>query len=800
MSTKNLSLATLCRFLAIVVGLTVLAGCGGGSSGTTTTTTPTGTPAVTISGSTLSNNTLTFSSAVGVASAAQTLTITDSGTASVTFSSFTASTGFSVSATLCGTGIGAGGACSITVTFTPSASGTTSGSLSIVDNAGTQTVTLTGTASVPSVSVSPPSLNFASQAQGSESPSQQVTLTNTGTVAVSITSIGTGTANFTETNNCPASLSGSANCTINVFFTPTTTGTINGALTISDNASTSPTVGLTGMGTAASTASITYNGSAVTSLSFTGITVGSSSSAEVLTLANTGTSAFSISSIGVTAGSTNFSETNNCPASLGAGLNCTINVTFTPQAGGALTGTLTLIDQFGTQTLSLSGSGLANTVPVQVNFGVNGYTGAPTTSGSSYYNGIFTSVTVCSPGSTTNCATIPNVLVDTGSVGLRVLSSGTVGATAQVSSLNLPQVIDSTSSYPLYECVQYGDLSYTWGPMQMASVTVGGETASALPGAAAGTGIPIQVISAGVNPPQLVYYENEYGYYNPCESLPGSNDEELSGGFNDNSVTTLGANGILGIGNTAQDCGVACASNVYGSYLVCNSVGSTTCSLWTAQVNDQVWNPVSAFPTDNNGVSISLPTVPATGQATATGTLTFGIGTENNNALGSAVIYGQDSDSNFQSATLNGVTYTSNNSGGTFIDSGSNSFYVSDAVTLGTSDCYLNDIVNINNDLGWYCPSSPLDLQLGLAGTNGTNTTVSLPIGNATNLFAANTSFAVFNNLGGPSCIAETNSPCTGVTPSPDYFDLGLPFFFGRPVFVGIESTSTTAPNGYWAF
>ena len=40
-----------------------------------------------------------------------------------------------------------------------------------------------------------------------------------------------------------------------------------------------------------------------------------------------------------------------------------------------------------------------------------------------YANGLFTSVTICVPGSTANCQTIDGVLVDTGSSGLRILSS-----------------------------------------------------------------------------------------------------------------------------------------------------------------------------------------------------------------------------------------------------------------------------------------------------------------------------------------------------------------------------------------
>ncbi len=41
-----------------------------------------------------------------------------------------------------------------------------------------------------------------------------------------------------------------------------------------------------------------------------------------------------------------------------------------------------------------------------------------------YANGLFTSVTICVPGSTSNCQTIDGVLVDTGSSGLRVLVVG----------------------------------------------------------------------------------------------------------------------------------------------------------------------------------------------------------------------------------------------------------------------------------------------------------------------------------------------------------------------------------------
>jgi hypothetical protein len=60
--------------------------------------------------------------------------------------------------------------------------------------------------------------------------------------------------------------------------------------------------------------------------------------------------------------SANFAQTNNCGSSVAAGSSCAINVTFTPQSGGSLTGTLTITDNSNgaagsTQTVSLSGTG-----------------------------------------------------------------------------------------------------------------------------------------------------------------------------------------------------------------------------------------------------------------------------------------------------------------------------------------------------------------------------------------------------------------------------------------------------------
>ena len=102
-----------------------------------------------------------------------------------------------------------------------------------------------------------------------------------------------------------------------------------------------------------------------------------------------------------------------------------------------------------------------NSAALTVSFGPNGQAGG-------YFNDITTSVTICPHGSTTNCQVVDNVLVDTGSVGLRILNSAFT--TIQPSSLGVVQ--DSTDDQ-LQECIQYGDTSYSWGPMWLADVQIG---------------------------------------------------------------------------------------------------------------------------------------------------------------------------------------------------------------------------------------------------------------------------------------------------------------------------------------
>lgn len=180
--------------------------------------------------------------ALNTTSAPQTITVSNTGTATLDITSITASTEFSETNN-CGSSVAAKSDCQIQVTFTPTLAVSKSGVVTVTSNAGDSpdNIQLHGTGVSPTVTVSPASLTFGNQAVGTTSPTQAVTITNNQTKALSITSIAASTE-FSETNNCPASLAAAANCTVKVAFAPTQTGQQSGTLTITDNVTGSPQV------------------------------------------------------------------------------------------------------------------------------------------------------------------------------------------------------------------------------------------------------------------------------------------------------------------------------------------------------------------------------------------------------------------------------------------------------------------------------------------------------------------------------------------------------------------------------
>ena len=381
---------------------------------------------------------------------------------------------------------------------------------------------------------------------------------------------------------------------------------------------------------------------------------------------------------------------------------------------------------------NFSGGG-SNVVTLTVGNGPNGV--------QSTFNIPYTSVTICDPTSN-KCATINNVLVDTASMGFRVIKS--VLNSAGVSLVPMTDPIDAANT--VAECLPFAD-GYAWGNVAMATVRVGGETA---------TSIPIQIIDDSQP---------------PSPSVPVN----CGSGAALNSVSAFDANGVLGVGLFVQDCGSTCAATASnGVYYSCNPAGNCAPAMLT--LADQVSNPVAAFASDNNGVILQLQTIAATGAVTATGYLVFGIGTQSNNALNGASIYSVDGsgdfDTTFGSSTLSG-----------FIDSGSNALFFSDssiplcgaAGTGGSS---------------FFCPNSTMSLSALNAGGNGTSHNETFQVANLNDI--NNDDFAI-NDAAGPA----TNVTGFGT----NYFDWGVPFFYGNTIFFAIDGIMAAGASGpYFAY
>jgi Beta-propeller repeat/Abnormal spindle-like microcephaly-assoc'd, ASPM-SPD-2-Hydin len=303
---------------------------------------------------------------VGTTSLPKTVTVTASGALSI--NSITTSAEFAQNNN-CGSGIPVSGSCQINVMFTPIAPGLQNGTLMITDSgAGSpQSVPLSGTGTQPAVTLSPPSMNFGNQTLGITSTQQVSALTNTGSGTLTIMSIrttGANKGNFAESNNCPTSLAAGNSCSITVTFTPSSTGTRTAAVSIADNAPSSPqSLPLSGVGVLPAVKFST------TSLTFPTQVVFTTSKTKTITLTNTGLGILNLASIATTGP---FAQTNTCGTTVNPGASCTISVTFSPTTIGTLAGAVSLTDNapHSPQQVTLSGTGTyVQLTPTSVNFG-----------------------------------------------------------------------------------------------------------------------------------------------------------------------------------------------------------------------------------------------------------------------------------------------------------------------------------------------------------------------------------------------------------------------------------------------
>ena len=332
----------------------------------------------------------------------------------------------------------------------------------------------------------------------------------------------------------------------------------------------------------------------------------------------------------------------------------------------------------------------------------------------------YVTVTICDVNN--NCQTIDHVVVDTGSYGLRILQSAITNPNMNLSS-------ELIGSDPVAECTAFLD-GFMWGSVNLATIQLSGEIA---------TQIPVQVVGdsavSGVSTPPTTCSNN---------------------GVDESNLNGIGGNGILGVGLfTADDQQYYTCTN--GS---CIPYGTPNNPI--LQPTQQVSNPVPSFSRDNNGVILQMPSVPDGGAGMATGTLTFGVGTQTDNSASGLQWLAADYSGNI-SVTLQDTTY-----GASFIDSGSNFYYV--------------PLNNVPSDVNQnYTPAQPTLYPLSLTPNVGPVNTV------PQNMLVVNPAQMPSSSLAMDDVdidLGQTSGAATGSA------DLGMPFFYGKSLAFVINGQS----------
>jgi hypothetical protein len=355
-------------------------------------------------------------------SATQTITLTNSGNATLTVTQASASgTGFSVSGASLPITINAGSSASFAAVFAPTSAAAATGSISIVSNApgSPAAIALSGTGVQGQLGANPSTVNFGSVNVGSNG-SQTVTLTNSGTASLTVSQVTASGSGFSLSGiTTPLTVGAGQNTSFTAKFSPTSSGSVSGSISIVNNGPNSPiTVALTGSGTATapqltiSPASVSYGNVAV-----------GSSVPQTITLTNSGNGALTVTQ--ATATGTGFAVSGGTmPMTISAGSSASFTATFAPTAAGAASGSVSIVSNApgSPAAIALSGTGTQGQLganPSSVNFG---------------------SVNVGSSGSQTV------TLTNSGSASLTISQATSSGAGFSLSGISTPLTLGAGQS------------------------------------------------------------------------------------------------------------------------------------------------------------------------------------------------------------------------------------------------------------------------------------------------------------------------------------------------------------------
>ena len=374
---------------------------------------------------TASPTSLTYTNVTVGQTSSQTETIKNTGGTNATISAVAESgAGFSVSGITTPVTLTPGQSTTFTVKFAPTSASTFSGTVTVTSNASNPSlaIALSGTAEgAPAVlTASPTSLTYTNITTGQTS-SQTETIENTGATSATISAVAVSGTGFSISGiTPPVTLTAGQSATITVKFAPTSAGTFPGTVTVTSNAS-NPSLAIALSGTAVTPATLTAS---PTSLTYTNITVGQTSS-QTETIKNTGGTSATISAVGETGAGCIISGITP-PVTLTAGQSTTFKVTFAPTSVGTFPGTATVTSNASNPSLSIALSGTSVATPAVL-------TASPTSL-------TYTNITVGQTSSQTE--TIKN----TGGTSATISAVAAVGTGFSISGITTPVTLTSGQS------------------------------------------------------------------------------------------------------------------------------------------------------------------------------------------------------------------------------------------------------------------------------------------------------------------------------------------------------------------
>jgi Abnormal spindle-like microcephaly-assoc'd, ASPM-SPD-2-Hydin len=370
---------------------------------------------------------------------------------------------------------------------------------------------MSGTGTASQLGASPSAVAFGSVATGSTG-SQTITLTNSGSASLTISQATASGAGFGISGiGTPLTINPGQMATFTAQFTPTSAGNATGSISIVSSAPNSPlTIALTGTGTQPQIAATP------SAAAFGNVSTGTSNS-QTITVSNGGSATLTISSVSVTGAGFNISGIS-APLTIAAGKNATFNAVFAPTTAGAVSGSITLINNSPNSSMSipLSGTGIASTKVL----------GISTTSLS------FGSVNVGSSSS------LSVVLTNNGNANVTISNVGVTGAAFSTSGVSSGEMLTPNQSVTV--TVQFAPST---GGAVNGSVTISSDaTNSPATVSVSGTGVAIThtVTLAWTASTSTVSGYNVYRGTTPSGPYPTKLNPSLVGSvqFTDNTVTS----------------------------------------------------------------------------------------------------------------------------------------------------------------------------------------------------------------------------------------------------------------------